>query len=391
MHKLTEDNAPTVYYFFFVMINNLDMLAFVTIFFSGVNKIDFYHIFLMFFFVAYILWPKCFIKNYVLLLLYVDFFVFEKYLYTLIIRYIPQDSLFVKIATVLGLSTEYEDVSGSKYFKYPPKLQQWLLIIVVFLQFQVHQILKDEELINRYSLRARESFKSRYPRLFHLWEIIQHLKKEFLMLISFTVFFMLIILTTKSIINWGFQIILCIFIITYIGVGNNNPQSSGVKRLSKVWFMIIWYSSLVLILQITYQFAALPIVRHALDLDIFLDMLPQWIRKNIGIIGFTAYSTYIWEKFLIYLIYFAVGVYVRKQMVIWNKEASETTSIGNKGSVWKKNDINNSDMMEAYDEKGLEGPVRVMDWNDEFNKLKFTTPYLVYKMKPIWIILDQLS
>ena len=89
MHKLTEDNAPTVYYFFFVMINNLDMLAFVTIFFSGVNKIDFYHIFLMFFFVAYILWPKCFIKNYVLLLLYVDFFVFEKYLYTLIIRYIP--------------------------------------------------------------------------------------------------------------------------------------------------------------------------------------------------------------------------------------------------------------------------------------------------------------
>jgi hypothetical protein len=155
--------------------------------------------------------------------------------------------------------------------------------------------------------------------------------------------------------------------------------------------MIIWYSSLVLILQITYQFAALPIVRHALELDIFLDMLPQWIRKNIGIIGFTAYSTYIWEKFLIYLIYFAVGVYVRKQMVIWNKEASETTSIGNKGSVWKKNDINNSDMMEAYDEKGLEGPERVMDWNDEFNKLKFTTPYLVYKMKPIWIILDQLS
>jgi hypothetical protein len=241
------------------MIKNLDMLAFVTIFFSGVNKIDFYHIFLMFFFVAYILWPKCFIRNYILLLLYVNFFVFEKYLYTLIIRYIHQDSLFVKIATVLGLSTESEDISGSKYFKYPPKLQQWLLIIVVFLQFQVHQILKDEDLIKKYSIRARDSFKSRYPRLFHLWEIIQHLKKEFLMLISFTVFFMLIILTTKSIINWGFQIILCIFIITYIGVGNNNPQSSGVKRLSKVWFMMIWYSSLVLILQIIISLRPCPL------------------------------------------------------------------------------------------------------------------------------------
>ena len=61
------------------------------------------------------------------------------------------------------------------------------------------------------------------------------------------------------------------------------------------------------------------------------------------------------------------------------------------GAAWKKNDINNSDMVEVYDEKALYGPERVMDWNDEFNKLKFSTPYLVYKMKPIWIILDQLS
>ena len=54
-------------------------------------------------------------------------------------------------------------------------------------------------------------------------------------------------------------------------------------------------------------------------------MLPTWIRKNIGIIGFTPYSTYIWEKFLIYLIYFAIGVYVRKQMLIWNKISVEQT------------------------------------------------------------------
>ena len=76
--------------------------------------------------------------------------------------------------------------------------------------------------------------------------------------------------------------------------------------------MIIWYSSLVLILQITYQFAALPFVREALEIDEFLNMLPTWIRRNISILGFTVYSGYIWEKFLVYLIYFAIGVYVRK-------------------------------------------------------------------------------
>ena len=109
LEKLTSPNSPTVYYLLFALINKLDLLAFTTIFFSGVNKIDFYHIFLLFFFVAYILWPRCFIRNYLVLLIYVDFFVVEKYLYSLLIDYIPADSVFIQVAHVLGLSTEYED------------------------------------------------------------------------------------------------------------------------------------------------------------------------------------------------------------------------------------------------------------------------------------------
>jgi hypothetical protein len=64
-------------------------------------------------------------------------------------------------------------------------------------------------------------------------------------------------------------------------------------------------------------------------------MLPTWIRKNIGIIGFSIYSKYIWEKFLIYLIYFAVGVYVNNAI----KPKKEDI----KGSQ-KIVDPNNSDM-----------------------------------------------
>ena len=56
----------------------MDLLVFLVVFFSGVNKIDFYHVFLMFFFVSYILAPVWFKKHYVYLLYYVDFFVFEK-------------------------------------------------------------------------------------------------------------------------------------------------------------------------------------------------------------------------------------------------------------------------------------------------------------------------
>ena len=78
MEKLTRKDSPTLFYMLFWAITNLDLLVFIAIFFSGVNKIDFYHVFLMFFFVAYITAPEWFKKNYIYLLYYVDFFVFEK-------------------------------------------------------------------------------------------------------------------------------------------------------------------------------------------------------------------------------------------------------------------------------------------------------------------------
>ena len=80
LEVLTRPKSPTAFYLLFLLITHLDMLVFLAIFLSGVNKIDFYHVFLMFFFVFYIISPKKFKANYIQLLYYVDFFVFEKYL-----------------------------------------------------------------------------------------------------------------------------------------------------------------------------------------------------------------------------------------------------------------------------------------------------------------------
>jgi hypothetical protein len=121
MKKLTAESSPTFYYVVFILMNNLEILMFITIFFSGVNKIDLYHIALMFFFVAWVIWPNCFKKNYILLLVYCDFFVFEKYLYTLCIPYIKPTGFYANFSTVLGLSSEYNPTN--KYFRYPPWFQ----------------------------------------------------------------------------------------------------------------------------------------------------------------------------------------------------------------------------------------------------------------------------
>lgn len=122
------------------------------------------------------------------------------------------------------------------------------MIVVCFVQYQVYKLLDDEKQVKMFADNMSKNFKNRYPKVYHFWELLQHLIKEFLILLCFVIFFMMIIISTKSFINWGFQIIICIFIITYVGVGNNEPPKTGMKRLDKVWNLIIYYAALVLVL-----------------------------------------------------------------------------------------------------------------------------------------------
>ena len=48
-------------------------------------------------------------------------------------------------------------------------------------------------------------------------------------------------------------------------------------------------------------------------------------------------------------------------------------------------------MQQLYDQEDInkkDEPEEPMNWLDEYNKVKFSTPYLVYKLKPLWIVLD---
>jgi len=107
LRKLTDEDSPTLYHILFFILDRLDVAVCFVIFFSGVNKIDFYHIALIFFLVAFTLAPNCFKRNFIILLIYANFFVFEKYIYTLIQDYIDPNGFFVNFAEVVGLSSEY--------------------------------------------------------------------------------------------------------------------------------------------------------------------------------------------------------------------------------------------------------------------------------------------
>lgn len=73
--------------------------------------------------------------------------------------------------------------------------------------------------------------------------------------------------------------------------------------------------------------------------------MPLWIRKNLRLIGFQVYTKYIWEKFVIYLMYFAIGIYVKEQMKVWNTIEMNSKNIEMIDKPVSSNIVNrNSDM-----------------------------------------------
>ena len=77
-------NKSTMWQIIYLVVLYLEYPLFLAMVMSGLAKMDFYHIFLLFIFVAYTLFPKFIGKNSIFLLIYADFFVLTKYVWTLV-------------------------------------------------------------------------------------------------------------------------------------------------------------------------------------------------------------------------------------------------------------------------------------------------------------------
>lgn len=88
-----------------------------TLIIAGLDKMDVYHIALLLFFVVYSLYSDRMTHFPLYLLLYADFFVFEKYIYTLIIK----NQVDIHWMEILGISTSYDPQKTQEYFRYSPR------------------------------------------------------------------------------------------------------------------------------------------------------------------------------------------------------------------------------------------------------------------------------
>ena len=109
---------------------------------AGLDKMDVYHIMMLIFFVVYTLTPGIIRGRPIILLVYAGIFILEKYIYTLIYKPGTEVADWVEI---LGLSTNYDPPVTTEYFRYKPRFDQWILVLLTLSLYRRQEVLGTDD------------------------------------------------------------------------------------------------------------------------------------------------------------------------------------------------------------------------------------------------------
>ena len=127
--KIGNRNASLGYQFLFLFLRYIEYPLMLFLVIAGLDKMDVYHIMMLLFFVWYTLRPQIIQKWSIYLLIYANVFLLEKYIYSLFFHAKNDPSNWIEI---IGFSTSYNEHSTKEYWRYSPKFDQWILVVLTF-------------------------------------------------------------------------------------------------------------------------------------------------------------------------------------------------------------------------------------------------------------------
>jgi hypothetical protein len=144
MNKITHMKSPTIYQLLFLGLVHIEFPLMLVLIIAGLDQMDVYHIALLIFFVAYTLYSEK-LKNFPLyLLIYLDLFVLEKYIYTLAHSDFTYEPTWMHI---MGFSTSrYDPNTPREYFRYMPAFDQWILVFLSFCLYRRASVIGSEKI-----------------------------------------------------------------------------------------------------------------------------------------------------------------------------------------------------------------------------------------------------
>ena len=144
--------------------------------------------------------------------------------------------------------------------------------------------------------------------------------------------------------------------------------------MANIWSVYIVCSAISFLSILAYQILEMDILEK--DVQIFLRIVPDFIKKIVHIIGFEDYSQLktiqLALKFLPYVLNFSLGMFARRQMVS-NSDKHRKISL-------QKDNLNHLDISRPISE------------TETFEEIvfgsRFNFAFLMYKLKRFWWFID---
>ena len=239
------------------------------ILFSGLEKVDIYHIMFLILFIGFLAQSAKKETLTRILIFFSAFFILGKYFCSLL----SADSYNQEILEVIGLYTDVGHPGEQAYFEYPFNVEEWIVLFAGCIQYVLQRLIADEEETEICIRKAGKNLRLRFPRTNKVFQLFYNLKRKIILLMVFATFLLLLQIYPRSLINWGFLIITNL--LFYIEL--SSPVSLSQKQ--KYWYLMTFYSSLVILLRIVFLFCQLPYIRDGYWVRRFADSLPGWVQE----------------------------------------------------------------------------------------------------------------
>ena len=132
------------------------------------------------------------------------------------------------------------------------------------------------------------------------------------MVVTFLIFYIIILTSQKkNLINWGFLIMTHLLIYSQMSF-------QKTKKVTGMWKVIVIYSSIVILANITFIFLKTPYIVNKKFVTNLQGLVPDiLIKEQTEFIGLIESKDNLWKKFIPYLTFFIISVYVERQQGSW--------------------------------------------------------------------------
>lgn len=229
-----------------IFYQNADKTVLFALFLISLSEINVFHSIFMIISIVLMLFRNRAKKSWFPMILYTEGVILIRYLWHLLLAYdaIPQHNHIVY--QIIGLPTDYTATDSEWTSTLVYEIDLWSMLLLEGIQLKIYRSeiynfkIDPEEVVNK------------WPKLCRLMATVTDVYRKHQIWVAYFILYMVITLSLLDFLNWVRFCLLLIYISIHIF---SSSLHRGLRRVKKSWFIITYYSGIVMGIRYFYQFA----------------------------------------------------------------------------------------------------------------------------------------